>query len=181
MKKIFLSAAVLFTAILSNAQFTSAKLTAAGLTCAMCTKAIYNALEKVPSVSKIDTDIKNSSFVISFKNGADVDADALGNAVEEAGFSVVKLSLTGNFNNVPVSDNAHVIMYGKTYHFVKVNINTLNGEQTLNMIDKKFISAKEFKKYETGKGQPCLESGKAEACCPQSLAAAKSRIYNVTL
>jgi copper chaperone CopZ len=182
MKKIFFSIAVLFTAIVSNAQFTSARLTAAGLTCAMCTKAIYTTLEKIPSVQKVDTDIKNSSFVIYFKNASDIDPDVLKSAVEQAGFSVAKLSLTGSFNNVPVSNNAHVSIGGKIYHFLQVkNTTSLNGSQTLTLVDRKFISTKEFKKFETGGGHECLETGKAEACCPKTMVADNSRIYHVTL
>jgi copper chaperone CopZ len=180
MKKTFLSISLLFAVIISNAQFTSARLTAAGLTCAMCTKAIFNSLEKLPSVSKVEPDIANSAFTISFKNGAAVDPDVLKGAVEEAGFSVSKLNLTGSFSNVQIGKDAHVVLAGNTYHFMGAGKNVLNGQQTLQVVDRKFLSAREFKKYGAA-GHACLESGKAEHCCPQGVAVNNRRIYHVTL
>src|SRR5690606_33118804 len=100
MKNIIIIIALAMGSFVSNAQFTSAKLTAAGLTCAMCTRAIFNSLEKIPSVSKVEADIKNSAFEITFREGHQVDPDLLRNAVEDAGFSVAGLKLTGTFNNV---------------------------------------------------------------------------------
>lgn len=181
MKKSFLSVLLLLVVIASNAQFSSAKLTASGLTCSMCTKAIYNSLEKVPAISKVVPDIKNSAFLITFKDGASIDPDVLAAAVEEAGFSVAKLNLTGNFKNVAVGNNAHVVLEGRTYHILKASSDQLNGEQTLSLVDRKFISAKEFKKWEATNVHPCLVSGKTEACCPEDIAVHNARIYHVIL
>lgn len=182
MKKILLSTVILFTASFCRAQFSSAKLSAAGLTCAMCTKAIYNSLGKLPSVEKIDTDIKNSSFLINFKKGAQVDPDALKKAVEDAGFSVSKLSLTGNFDHLAINKDAHVVIGGKVYHFLQTkNKTALDGQETLNIADRKFLTTKEFKKYEAQGVHQCLESGMSGSCCPRDVVAANTRVYHVTL
>jgi copper chaperone CopZ len=181
MKKIILSIVIFFTAFIGNAQFSSARLTAAGLTCAMCTRAIYNSLEKIPFISKVDTDIKNSSFVIHFKNSASVDPDVLKSAVEDAGFSISKLTLTANFHHVDLSNGGHVNIDGRIFHFLQVkNETVLDGERTLNMVDHKFVGAREFKKFEAAGDYLCLQSGKAEKCCPGSIVSG-SRIYHVTL
>lgn len=181
MKKIFLLSVITVSSLVSAAQFTSASLTAAGLTCAMCTKAIFNALQKLPAVNKVEADIKNSGFDITFKEGAAIDPDAIKNAVEDAGFSVSKLKMSGNFNNLQVKNDIHVSLGGKMYHFLKVNEKSLNGNQTLTLVDKNFISAKEFKKYGTSTSSPCVQTGKAEQCCAKAGASHNSRIYHVTL
>ena len=165
----------------SQAQFKSARLQAAGLTCAMCTKAINEALNDIPFIESVDADIKNSEFVIDFKNGAAIDPDALKKAVEDAGFSVAKLSLTGDFNNVKLEKDTHVNIEGKTFHFLNANNQTLNGENTITVVDKYFVPAKAFKKYAAATTMHCVQTGKAESCCPKEKVALNTRIYHVTI
>jgi copper chaperone CopZ len=181
MKKIFIVAAVLLSSIFTNAQFHSASLTAAGLTCAMCTRAIYNSLEKVPAIEKIDADIKNSQFLITFKKETAVDPDQLKNAVEDAGFSVSKLKMTGDFNNIQISSDSHVAFDGKTFHFIKSPEKVLNGKQTISLVDKSYVTAREFKKVAATTDHPCVETGKAEECCVKMGSSHNERIYHVML
>jgi copper chaperone CopZ len=178
MKKIFFLLFAVLISVSSFAQFTSARLTAAGLTCAMCTKAINNALQKIPFVKSVDADIANSAFLITFRSGGDIDPDRLKSAVEEAGFSVASLGLTGSFNNIAISNDAHVNIMGKTFHFVKVKKAVLNGSQTLTVVDKKFLPAKSFKIYSAATGYKCIQTGTALDCCPKT---ASGRIYHVTI
>ncbi len=165
----------------ASAQFKSASLQAAGLTCAMCTKAINNSVEELSFVKKVDVDIKSSTFVIEFKEGVNVDVDALKKAVEEAGFSVAKLKLKGNFDKVAVKNDAHVEIDGKTFHFLNIKDQTLNGEKTLTVVDKNYVSAKEFKKFASATKMECVQTGKAASCCKKEAADNNTRIYHVTL
>lgn len=181
MKKLFIVAAVLLISAIANAQFQSASLTAAGLTCAMCTKAIYNSLEKLSVVEKVEADIKNSEFIITFKKGISVNPDELKNAVEDAGFSVSRLKITGEFNNIQVSNDSHVQIDGKTFHFIKANDKVLNGKQTITLVDKSYVTAKEFKKVAGSSNHPCVETGKAEECCVKMGTSHNERIYHVML
>ena len=181
MKKVFIAAAVLLSSIFANAQFQTASLTAAGLTCAMCTRAIYNSLEKIPTIDRVDADIKNSQFLITFKQGASVDPDQLKNAVEDAGFSVSKLNMTGDFNNIQISNDSHVTLDGKTFHFIKSPEKVLNGKQTITLVDKNFVTAKDFKKVVALNEHPCVETGKAEECCVKMGSSHNERIYHVML
>ncbi|MCA6469874.1 MAG: heavy-metal-associated domain-containing protein, partial [Chitinophagaceae bacterium] len=96
MKKILFLFLILQARNLS-AQFTSATLKASGLTCAMCSKAVFNALSAVPYVEKVQPDIQASTYQINFKNTANIDPDMMARAVTDAGFSVAKLEMTGNF------------------------------------------------------------------------------------
>ncbi len=54
---------------------------------------------KVPFVESVKSDIKNSAFNMVFKQGQKVEIDALKKAVEDAGFSVGNLKMTGNFSD----------------------------------------------------------------------------------
>lgn len=172
--KIFSFILLLAGSIAAEAQFKSANLQAAGLTCAMCTKAINKALLQVPFVKEVKPDIKSSSFEIVFKEGQHLDFDVLGKAVEDAGFSVARLQLKGQFDNIQVENDKEVRISGNTFHFMHVNNQTLNGEKTIMLVDKNFLSSKDFKKYNaTAKGAP---SQNAKATSNEG-----GRIYNATI
>src|SRR5258705_3262224 len=88
--------------VISKAQFSRANLQATGLTCAMCNNAINKALQTKPFIQSVKSDIKNSAFSIVFKENADVDIDEIRKAVEDAGFGVGSLKLTGNVKQVEI-------------------------------------------------------------------------------
>ena len=181
MKAIKILFVLLISATVANAQFKSARLQAAGLTCAMCTKAINVALSELSFIQDIDVDIKNSEFVLSFKPGADVDPDVLKKAVEDAGFSVAKLRLTGDFNNVKIEKDKHVSIEGRTFHFLNGAAQTLNGEKTITVVDKYFMPVKDYKKYAASSSMPCVQTGKAASCCVKDNVTSNTRIYHVII
>lgn len=180
MKKVFVIF-LAFLALQAEAQFSKATLQASGLTCAMCSNAINKALQALPFISSVKSDIKNSSFNISFKENENVNIDAMKKAVEDAGFSVAKLNLTGYFDHLQVKNDQHVKVYGNIYHFLNVNDQVLTGERTLTVVDKNFLTAKEFKKYAALTKMSCLQTGKAAPCCVKDGIAANTRIYHVTI
>ena len=180
MKTIFFILLTVF-ALESNAQLHKSTLQASGLTCAMCSNAINKALQKIPFVATVKSDIKNSSFNIVFKENTKVNIDDLKKAVEDAGFSVAKLNVTGTFNNVHVKNDEHVNIDGTTFHFLKVNDQVLTGEKTLIVVDKNFLNSKEFKKYSDATKMSCLQTGKAASCCVKEGITANTRIYHVTI
>jgi len=182
MKTLKILFALLLVSVVSQAQFKSASLQAAGLTCAMCSKAVGEALKQVPFVESMKVDIKNSQYNLQFKEGADVDPDVLKKAVEDAGFSVAKLKLTGSFDNVKLEKDAHVSIEGKTFHFINAGSQTLQGEKTITLVDKNFVSAKDFKKFAAATSMACVQSGKAVAgCCAKENVATNTRIYHVII
>src|SRR5690349_2814261 len=103
MKKFFFFICLL-VGFSASAQFKSATLQASGLTCAMCSNAINKSLKTLSFIEKVETDLNKSSFVITFKDGADINFDQLRKKVEDAGFSVAKLQIVTNFNNVTVQN-----------------------------------------------------------------------------
>lgn len=181
MKKLFLMGVMICSLGIVQAQFTKADLQASGLTCAMCSNAINKALQKVDFVEAVKPDIKSSSFAITFKAGADVDADALRKAVEDAGFFVAKLKMTGSFDHTAVDNDAHVKIGKQYFHFLNVTRQELNGEQTILLADKGFLLAKEYKKISSASKQKCLQSGKSADCCTEAGIPAGTRIYHVTI
>ncbi|PSL42648.1 copper chaperone CopZ [Chitinophaga niastensis] len=165
----------------AQAQFTKASVQATGLTCAMCSKATYEALETLPFVDKIDTDLDNTTFVLSFKPGVPVSIDAIKQKVEDAGFSVGKLVMTANFDEVKVQNDAHVAFAGNTLHFMDVKNQVLKGIKDVTVIDKGFVSSKAFKKFSTETSMSCYKTGMIGDCCKPAIAPASKRVYHVTI
>jgi copper chaperone CopZ len=181
MKKIVLMIVVGFTLLSAQAQFTKANLQATGLTCAMCSNAVNKALQKLSFVESVRSDIKNSAFSIVFRQNAEVSIDAMKAAVEDAGFSVGSLKISGTFQDVKIANDEHVKIGNDNFHFLDVNSQTLNGEQTLTVVDRDFVTAKAFKKYSAATKKACVKTGKTASCCEKEGIAVDTRIYHVTI
>ncbi|NSL88197.1 heavy-metal-associated domain-containing protein [Chitinophaga solisilvae] len=165
----------------AQAQYRKASLQATGLTCAMCSRATLESLQTLSFVDKIDTDLNNTTFILFFKPGAEVSIDHIKQKVEDAGFSVGKLVVTANFSDVKVENDAHINFAGNTLHFMDVKNQVLNGEKDITVIDKNFVSAKQFKKYSGETTMPCYKTGVMNDCCKPATAPASKRIYHVTI
>ncbi|NIG53471.1 heavy-metal-associated domain-containing protein [Chitinophaga sp. Cy-1792] len=164
----------------ASAQYKKAAVQATGLTCAMCSNATLKSLETLSFVDKIDTDLENTTFILYFKPGAAVDIDAIKNKVEDAGFSVGKLVITANFDQTEVKNDTHVPFAGSTLHFMHVKDQVLKGDQNLTVIDKDFVSTKQYKKYATETSMACYKTGMMGDCC-HSGNKASNRVYHVTI
>jgi copper chaperone CopZ len=181
MKKLLLILMVAGITVPAQAQFTKATLQATGLTCAMCSNAINKALQEVPFVESVKSDIKNSAFSIVFKAGEQVEIDALKMAVEDAGFSVGSLAVTGQFSETKIEKDQHIKIGNENFHFLNGGNQVLKGEQTIHVVDKNFVSEKLFKKYSATTKMSCMQTGKAAGCCEKDGIPAGERIYHVTI
>ena len=171
MKNIFLFAALFFS-VAANAQVVSkVSLQASGLTCSMCSNAINKAIKSLNFVEEVDANIKNSTFDISIKPNSNVDFDKIKKKVEDAGFFVASFTATMQFDNVAIANDKRVNLGTTDFHFINVKEQTLSGNNTIKLIDKGFISAKEFKKNSNLTKMPCLTTGEESG----------KRIFHVTI
>ena len=181
MKKVFFLTLSLWLYMHGNAQVKSATLQASGLTCALCAKSVFKNLQTLPFIQEIDTDLEGSSFLLAFKPGQVVDADLIRKMVEDAGFSVAGLKLVVHFDAQPIRNDQHVTVNGKVYHFLKVTEQVLSGETTLILVDKPFLSAREYKKFANATDMECFKTGQAGKCCTEKGVVADTRIYHVSM
>lgn len=179
MKKIGLQLLLLLFAMQVNAQFDKARLQATGLTCAMCSNAINKAVAAIPFVASVESDIKNAAFEIVFKKGTNVNIDAIKDAVEDAGFFVGSFVITGSITNTNIDKDGYAKIGESAFYFVKRDPAVLNGMVTLKVIDKPFLTSKEFKKISTSYNLLTLQNGKAAAAMPEKGIRAGDRIYHV--
>jgi copper chaperone CopZ len=166
-----------------SAQLEKAEFQASGLTCSMCSNAINKALKTVSFIESISTDLNKNIFSITFKKNSTVEIDAIKKKVEGAGFSIAKFWIIANWNNQGINNDAHVSIDGINFHFLHVNPQTLNGTLRLQLIDKNYVSSKEFKKWSTYTSMSCYQTGTMGNCCKSKdgTLAASARIYHVTI
>ncbi len=181
MKTIISLLLVLFLGAQSQAQISKASLQASGLTCSMCSKAVKSALEEVSFVDKVDVDIKNQQYNLTFKNSAAVDIDALAKAVEDAGFSVASFKITADMAHVSADKDKHVKIGNQYFHFLNGKGQQLNGSTTLTIVDKAFVPAKEFKKWSGASKMQCVQTGRAAGCCSSDGVTAQARVYHAII
>src|SRR6476661_6371631 len=161
MKSFLLIAVLALAGVATHAQFTNASLQASGLTCSMCSKAVKKALDKVSFIEKVDVDLKNQEYNLTFKKDALVDFDALSKAVEDAGFSVSSLKVTADLAGTKVTKDEHLKIGNQYFHFLNAADQTLNGSTTFSLVDKHFVSAKVAKKWSSASKMECVQTGKA--------------------
>jgi len=181
MKSFLLIAMLAMAGMAAQAQITGATLQASGLTCSMCSKAVNKALTKVPFVEKVDVDLKNQEYNLTFKKDALVDFDALSKAVEDAGFSVSSLKVTADLTGTKVTKDEHLKIGNQYFHFLNATDQTLNGSTTFSLVDKHFVSAKVAKKWSGASKMECVQTGKAAKCCEADGMANGTRIYHAVI
>jgi hypothetical protein len=70
---------------------------------------------------------------------------------------------------------------GKTFHFLDVKDQSLEGEKVITLVDKGFVTAREYKKYSAATSMACVKTGRAQSCCVKKGIVADERIYHVTI
>lgn len=181
MKNIIIIISLLFFSTVINAQVKKVSIQASGLTCSMCSNSIYKALKSIDFVEKVDANIKNSTFEITFKPNAEIDFDKLKNKVEDAGFFVAGFWATIHFDDVKIKNDMPVEAIGKNLMFLHVTDQELTGDKTIKFLDKGYVSAKEFKKNSLLTSKECYKTGFADETCVQMGIPKGSRVYHVTI
>jgi len=140
MKKInntFLLAAAVIILVSTNtyAQISKAEIRATGLTCSMCSNAINKQLKSLPEVVNVETDLNTNTFTVTLAKGNTLSPKVFKDKVEKAGFFIGSLVLT---------TKAETIKQGA---YILVNkASTDNAEVQIQILDKGYVTEKEFKK-----------------------------------
>ena len=180
MKNIFVIA-LLLCSVAAKAQVTNVSIQASGLTCSMCSNAINKSLRSLSFVDKVDANIKTSTFEISFKPNSNINFDQIKKKVEDAGFFVADFKATIHFDKVALANDEHVTVAGSTFHFLNVKGETLDGDKTIHIVDKGFVTAKAYKANSKFTTMECYKTGVAAACCAKDGLKEGTRIFHATI
>jgi hypothetical protein len=178
-QKCFLLIALLCS-IQLKAQVVEVRIQASGLTCSMCSNAINKALQSISYVDRVTANIKESSFDIRFKPSAIVSFDQLKKKVEDAGFFVAQMEATIVTSQIAISNDAHIDINGTMYHFLNTGDKVIEGETRVRLLDKGFVSAKDFKRNARFTNMNCYQTGYMGSCCKKT-PSSSTRIYHVTI
>jgi copper chaperone CopZ len=124
-----------------NAQIQKLEIVATGLTCSMCSNAIQKQIKTLADVKDVDIDLNKNMFVVQLKPNSQTAPSVFKDKVEKAGFFVGSMIAYVNFNNISVDNNT---VYNN-FTFVDVKPQVLNGVYKLKLLNKGFVTAKEFK------------------------------------
>lgn len=146
MKNIIAFVIVSIFSLQTQAQIAKAELIATGLTCSMCSNAINKQFKSMPEVDKVETNLNTNTFTVYLKKGNTLNPKSLKDKVEKAGFFVGSLVLTMPFDNVKAADNVRMDANNVSYTFIDTKPQTLTGETKVKVLDKGFVTQKEYKK-----------------------------------
>jgi copper chaperone CopZ len=132
---VLLVSIVLLAGIKSNAQISKAEIMATGLTCSMCSNAINKQLKSLPEVISVETDLNTNTFIVTLKEDNTLSPKVFKDKVEKAGFFIGSLVLT---------TKSEIIKQGG-YVLVN-NASSTNPEVQIQVLDKGYVTEKEFKK-----------------------------------
>ena len=172
---------MLITVLLSGsafANFVSARVKVTGITCSMCSNSVHKALSSLSFIDKIDVNLENAEFTLTFKASEKVVMDLIKEKIEGAGFSVGEIIAAFKFDNLHVKKDFHYEFENNVYHFVNVKDQDLNNLVAIRFVDKGMTSQKEYKKYVGLTTYSCIKTGKSADCCNT---ASKKRVYHITL
>jgi copper chaperone CopZ len=129
-----------------NAQISKAEIIATGLTCSMCSNAINKQLKTLSEVDSVSTDLNTNTFTIYLKKDNVIKPRVLKESVEKAGLFVGSMVLTVAFDKQEVKEDQVVKAGEISYVVVDTKPKTLNGETKVQVLDKGFVTQKEYKK-----------------------------------
>ena len=135
----------LCTVLLINTAYAQIKkidIVATGLTCSMCSNAIYKQLQSINGVDKVEIDLNKNLFTVILKNEHNLSPKDFKDKVEKAGFFIGSMVLYIDYSNLLIDDGKQEGIY----FFIDTKQQTLNGEKQFRVLDKGYVTAKEFKK-----------------------------------
>ena len=130
----------------AEAQITKAEIVATGLTCSMCSNAINKQIKSLTEVDSVVIDLNTNTFVVHLKKETNISPRILKEKVEKAGFFIGSMIVTMNFDNTNISDNSKIEKEGVALIIVDSKSKVLNGETMAKIMDKGYVTQKEYKK-----------------------------------
>lgn len=126
---------VLLASTQATAQISKAEIRATGLTCSMCSNAINKQLKSLPEVVNVETDLNTNTFTVTLKDDNTLSPKVFKDKFEKAGFFIGSLIVTTKSETI------------KQAGFVVVNnASNTNSEVQIQILDKGYVTEKEFKK-----------------------------------
>lgn len=145
----------------------------------MCSKSVHSALSGISFIDSIKVDLESTSFHVQFKKGEKVELIKIKDKIEGAGFSVGELVVNYIFAEQKITNGGFFEFEQSVYHFVDVKEQVLNGEVSLKIVDKGFMSKKDFSKQKKSSSYKCIGDVSSNKCYKTEQKGIK--VYHLTL
>jgi copper chaperone CopZ len=145
-KYIIVLIALVFTFTNINAQISKVEILATGLTCSMCSNAINKQLKSLPEVDSVGVDLNTNTFTVHISENTAISPRKLKERVEKAGFFVGSMIVTMSFDNVAIPNDNKIEIDGFSLIVLESGSPLLNGNVPFRILDKGYVTQKEFKK-----------------------------------
>ncbi|MDD2673484.1 MAG: heavy-metal-associated domain-containing protein [Flavobacterium sp.] len=146
LKFIGIACLVLMTSVQSYSQISKAEIMATGLTCSMCSNAINKQLKATVGVDSVSTDLNTNTFTVYFKKESKIMPRVLKEGVEKAGFFIGSLVITMPTESLKTEGDKTISVNGSTFVLLNGELKDSNGETTVRIFDKGYVTQKEHKK-----------------------------------
>lgn len=130
-----------------------------GLTCSQCCKTVEQSIRKLDFVMAVKMDLEQTSGLVNFKEGSDIDPELLADAVSRAGFSVRYLKAQMLFDSITISDEYCHWMNGRYFQFIHSAGKKLKGQVVVKFEGKKYMPVKEYRKVRLLLRAKCATAG----------------------
>ena len=160
MNNILIAIFFIITTSTYSQQFKSVEIGVDGLTCSMCTRTTELNIRKLNFVDSVIMDLSNTNGVITFKKGSEVSLEKIAKAVYDAGFSLRYLKAEFHFDTLNLTKGLCFSYHNEQYKYVGNEDKTVTGNLKMLLIGKKFMHAKEFKKWATSTNDACVTDKK---------------------
>lgn len=146
LKYIIVLIALVFTFTNINAQISKVEILATGLTCSMCSNAINKQLKSMPEVDSVGVDLNTNTFTVHISENTAISPRKLKERVEKAGFFVGSMIVTMTFDNVAIPNDNKIEIDDFSLIVMESGSPLLNGSVPFRILDKGYVTQKEFKK-----------------------------------
>jgi copper chaperone CopZ len=150
----------LITIVHVYGQVTRAEIVATGLTCSMCSNAINKQLKSLAGVDSVTVDLNTNTFVAYVIKDATISPRIFKERVEKAGFFVGSMLVSMQFDNTVIPENKKIEKDGMILVILESKSQVLNGEVQIKVMDKGYVTQKEYKKLSKSFSKiPTYQSG----------------------
>jgi hypothetical protein len=144
----FLTVLFILQSCFINAQFISAEIQINGLVSSSSSFAAYKAIQTLDFVDSLTIDLNTTTAFIIFDTTKKANFKLIAEKIIDAGFSIGKCTGVCIVNSILVSDSNCMEFKGDNYKIIMPNNKLLNGKKTFLFIDKRYMSKKEFYKWQ---------------------------------
>lgn len=131
-----------------NAQFISAEIQINGIISSSSSFAAYKSIKTLDFIDSLTIDLNTTTAFITFDTTKKANFKLIAEKIIDSGFSIGKCNGICLLNSIQVSNSNCIELKGDSYKIITPNNKLLNGKQKFLFIDKRYLSKKEFSKWQ---------------------------------